>query len=309
MIRSRTPRGDGRVNEIRQPNRAARWKRLSLWVLAVVLMLSAAVYQRLTGPTYRMRGEFEAVGGVHKYRLIRSAYSTHDTLVTVPDPGSDVTGSLYYKRYNTPDEFTPVQLVQENGGLGARLPAQPAAGKLEYYLVLNLPTGALRIPETAAENVIIRFKDRTPISVLLPHVLLMFFAMLIGVRAAFAALFDPGGMRPLAWLALALMTVGGMILGPIVQKFSFGEYWTGFPFGYDLTDNKTLILWLVWVIACFVIGFKPRSKEAAGRATVVVAALAMMVVYLIPHSLRGSELDYSQLDAGVPASEAVEVGR
>ena len=297
------------MNEIRQPSRAPRWIRLGLWGLAVALMLSSAVYQRLTGPTYRLRGKFEAAGQVHKYRLIRSAYSTHDTLVTVPDPGSDVTGSLHYKRYNTTDEFSLVQLVAENGALGARLPVQPAAGKLEYYLVLNLPTGELRIPETAAENVIIRFKDPTPISVLLPHVLLMFFAILIGIRAAFAALFDPGGMRLLAWVTLALMTVGGMILGPVVQKFSFGEYWTGFPFGYDLTDNKTLILWLVWVIACFLIGLKPRVNEAAGRATVVVAALVMLVVYLIPHSLRGSELDYSQLDAGVPASEAIEVGR
>ncbi len=297
------------MNEIRQPSRAPRWIRLSLWVLAVVLMLSSAVYQRLTGPTYRMRGEFAAAGQVHKYRLIRSAYSTHDTLVTLPDPGSDVKGSLHFKRFNTTDEFTSVQLVVENGELGARLPAQPAAGKLEYYLVLNLPTGEMRIPETAAENVIIRFKDPTPISVLLPHVLLMFFAILIGVRAAFAASFDPGGMRPLAWVTLALMTVGGMILGPVVQKFSFGEFWTGFPFGYDLTDNKTLILWLVWVIACSVVGFRPRKNEAAGRATVVVAAMVMMVVYLIPHSLRGSELDYSQLDAGVPASEAIEVGR
>jgi len=272
-------------------------------------MLSAAVYQRLTGPTYRLRGQFEAAGQVYRYRLIRSAYSTHDTLVTVPDPGSEVTGRLYYKRYNTKDEFTAIPLMAEKGELAARLPAQPAAGKLEYYLVLDLPAGELRIPETSSENVIIRFKDPTPITVLLPHVLLMFFAILIGVRTAFAALFDPNRMRPLAWVTLACMTVGGMILGPFVQKFSFGEYWTGFPFGYDLTDNKTLILWIVWLIACFAIGLKPRSKEAAARATVVVAALVMMVVYLIPHSLRGSELDYSQLDAGVPASEAIEVGR
>jgi hypothetical protein len=40
-----------------------------------------------------------------------------------------------------------------------------------------------------------------------------------------------------------------MILGPVVQKFAFGEYWTGFPFGTDLTDNKTLIAFIGWIIA------------------------------------------------------------
>ena len=35
------------------------------------------------------------------------------------------------------------------------------------------------------------------------------------------------------------------------------------------------------------------------------AALVMTAVYLIPHSMRGSELSYEALDAGVDASEAV----
>ena len=37
----------------------------------------------------------------------------------------------------------------------------------------------------------------------------------------------------------------------------------------------------------------------------LVGALVMMVVYLIPHSMRGSELDYSQVDQGVAAEDAV----
>ncbi len=296
------------MSERRQEGRAPRWVRVSLWVLAVVLMLASAVYQRLTGPTYRLRGQFEAAGQVFKFRLVRSAYSTHDTLVTIPNPGRGVTGALYYKRYPTNDEFTGVGLETTGDLLGARLPAQPAAGKLEYFIVLDDAGRQVRIPDSAEDNVIIRFKDPTPLYVLLPHVIMMFFAVLIGMRAALAAIFDPGGMRKLAWTALVLMTVGGMILGPLVQKSAFGAYWTGFPFGYDLTDNKTLIMWLVWVGACWVIWKGPQTKAAWGRLSVILAALVMMVVYLIPHSMRGSELDYSQLDQGVPAQEAIGVG-
>jgi hypothetical protein len=137
----------------------------------------------------------------------------------------------------------------------------------------------------------------------------MFFAMLIGVRAGLAAIFSPEPMRRLAWVSLAVMTAGGMILGPIAQKYAFGAFWTGFPFGYDLTDNKVLIMWLVWVAACAVVGLRPKRHERVSRSAVTLAALVMLVVYVIPHSAQGSELDYEQLDRGVPASEAIETGR
>jgi len=105
------------------------------------------------------------------------------------------------------------------------------------------------------------------------------------------------------------MTLGGLVLGPFVQKAAFGHYWTGFPWGYDLTDNKTLLMWGVWVLAALVAGPKPRRREGWSRAAVLAATLAMAVVYLIPHSMRGSQLDYSKVKAGGDAKDAVVTGR
>ena len=145
-----------------------------------------------------------------------------------------------------------------------------------------------------------------PIGILVAHIVFIFFALLIGLRAGLGAAFEPSGVRRLAWATLICMTIGGLILGPIVQKYTFGAFWTGFPFGYDLTDNKTLIMWLVWVVAVALLGLKPKRDERAGRAAVVVAAIVAMVVYVIPHSLRGSEFDYSQLDQGAPSAEVAD---
>ena len=72
-----------------------------------------------------------------------------------------------------------------------------------------------------------------------------------------------------------------------MQKFAFDAYWTGWPFGKDLTDNKTAAAFLIWVGR----GVRhPRPEEEHSWA--LVAAVAMLIVYLIPHSLLGSELDY-----------------
>ncbi len=287
-----------------------------LWVIAVVVMLSAAIYQRRTGPTYPFRGDLVVAGDTTSFRLIRSEETVRDAVVEVPVPaGEDVAGSLYWRRYPTDDPFTAVPMQRSGDTLTAPLPAQPAAGKLEYRIELNEPDGVVvRIPgDYSADEatIIIRFKDPVPLGVLIPHVLFMFFAILVGVRSGLAAGVGRTDYRRYAWVALGLMSIGGMILGPIVQKHAFGAYWTGWPHGYDLTDNKTLIMWLVWVIACAVLGLARKSevREKAGRAVVVVATLVMLAVYLVPHSFRGSELDYSQIDQGVDPGAAIETGR
>ena len=212
---------------------------------------------------------------------------------------------MFWKRLGTADDFTPVAMAQQDGALVAMLPAQPAAGKLEFYLELQNGQESVRIQD-GEEPIVLRFKDPVSPYVLVPHIAFMFFAILFGIRTALGAALG-SDVRRLSWTTLTLMTVGGMILGPLVQKQAFGAYWTGWPWGYDLTDNKTLIMWIVWVASCIVLQWKPEAKRA-GRAVVLVGALVMMVVYLIPHSMRGSELDYNQMDEGVPASDAIGVG-
>ncbi len=307
-----TPSSHASTDEAAEDRARRRGRRrgveVALWIAAVVMMLAAAAYQRLTGPTIPLRGEFQVEGQSYKYRLKRSDWSTADARVSISDPGQGVTGSIYYKRFKTQDDFAPLPLASEDDQLVGYLPAQPPAGKLEYFIELEASGGQVRIPSPDEGTVVIRFKDRVPLYVLLPHVIFMFFSVLIGMRTGLAALFAPAAMRRLAWTTLALMTIGGMILGPIAQKYAFGAFWTGFPFGYDLTDNKVLIMWLVWVIACAVVGRRAGRNELRARSIVVGAALVMAVVYVIPHSAQGSELDYEALERGVPASEAIRTG-
>lgn len=76
-----------------------------------------------------------------------------------------------------------------------------------------------------------------------------------------------------------------------MQKFAFDAFWTGFPFGHDLTDNKILIAFIGWVITAFMIKKSQNQKRWIGFASVL-----LFVVFLIPHSVLGSEIDYNELD-------------
>ena len=289
--------------------RTPLWLNLVLWVGAAFLMLGAMEYQERTGPTKELRGSFSVNGVDYEYEVIRSGDSREDARIAVPSPATESNGSLVFKRFNTDDQFTNIPLEVEGNELAAYLPKQPAAGKLEFFIEINTSEGVVRIPESSAENAIIRFKDPVPIFFLLPHILMMFFALLIGMRTGLAAIVTPHEVRKLAWVTLVLMTIGGMILGPIVQKYAFGALWTGVPFGYDLTDNKTLIMWIVWLAVCVLFVLKRPMSGKVVRSAVLVAATVMVVVYLIPHSVRGSQLDYDAIDAGASPEEAVRTGQ
>lgn len=271
------------------------WVSVILWVLAVAIMFAAAGYQERTGPTKEFKGTFQLQGVTYEYALNRSGNTDADAPILLPDPGPEVSGRVIFKRYPTEDPFSAVPMESLAGELQGLLPRQPAAAKLEYYVTLDTPEGTIRIPE-GEETLIIRYKDPVPLKFLVPHVIFMFLALLVGVRTALGALFQPESVRRLAWTTLALMSIGGMILGPIVQKHAFGAFWTGWPFGYDLTDNKTLIMWIVWVGVAVLLRKRRDSRDWLARSGVLLAAVVMLTVYVIPHSLQGSEFNYEEME-------------
>jgi len=285
-----------------------------------MLMLAAGSYQERTGPTYPVRGTLTVGDTALPYSLPRSGTTPQGLRVAVPDPGEDAVGRVIYRRYPTDEPFLTIPMVRETDGHGAvelvaHLPSQPAAGKLEYRVEIRTRGDTAHIPSearaAAGEGMIVmRYKDPVPLPLLIAHVACMFFAMLFGMRAALGALVRPSGIGRISWVALGLMTVGGLILGPCVQKYAFGAFWTGVPWGWDFTDNKTLLMWLAWAGACGAL-WRTRSRPTpprSARAAVVAGALVMTAVYLVPHSYKGSQLDYGKLEHGVPAGKAVETG-
>jgi hypothetical protein len=131
--------------------------------------------------------------------------------------------------------------------------------------------------------------------VLIPHIILMFAALIVVLRAALGAVLGERSLGRFVPWVLLLMVPGGLVLGPVVQKLAFGAFWTGWPFGEDWTDNKTLAAVVVWVLAGLVCRYWPRLD----RGAILLASAVMLAVYLIPHSVHGSELDWSQVEQGV----------
>ncbi len=268
-------------------------------LISVVLTLFFAAFQRMTGPTHPEDGFVEREGERVAFSLPRSGTVGEDTRIAipakalqeklsevkgrtgstdacqtesdegllVPDPagsgchascaeaGSAARAVLHYRHYPflEDEDWMEVPMRQKNGYWTAFLPSQPMAGKLAYYVEADGDSYHQDAP------LIIRYKGSVPASVLVPHILLMFLAMFFAVMAGLTALLNDPLYKRYSVLTLALLVLGGLVFGCLVQKHAFDVYWAGFPMGGDLTDNKTLIAVLAFLIAV-VLTFLPRRK-------------------------------------------------
>ena len=255
-----------------------------LLLAALVITLVAAVWQEMTGPTYPVRTTVTLASQSFPVKLTRS-WSTGDQPVelTVGDPA--VQARVRWRRYPSSQDWQVLGMTRSGDQLQAALPHQPPAGKLEYQVELTRGNERVIIPDRPA---VTRFKGEVPAALLVPHIFAMFLGMLFSARAGLEALVRGPARRWLTMVAFGLLLFGGFVLGPLVQKFAFGAYWTGIPWGYDLTDNKTLIAVAAWLFAAW----RVYRRPATARWSLVFAALATLVVFAIPHSVWGSEIKW-----------------
>lgn len=262
-------------------------RKISIWLISVLLMLGTVVYQRLTGPTHPVRGSVEAAGARVRFKLPRSDEGgERDLAIRVKAEG--VAGRLEYCRYRSHDTWTSVSMIREGEDLVGWIPRQPPAGKVLYRVTLLLEDGA-DIPLTR-EPVIVRFRGAVPGALLWAHIVLMFATITLCMRTGLGALAREPRLGRLPLATFLTLLVGGGLLGPLVQLFSFGAYWTGWPLGTDLTDNKTAVALVVWAVALWRMKARPPA-----RGWVLLAVLVQLAIYLVPHSLLGSELDYTKM--------------
>jgi hypothetical protein len=240
----------------------------------------------VTGPTYPMSGKAVVGRETVRFRLPRSTETIIDCEISVKVMNPAVTGHVFYKRFKTEDSWTTVEFERKGDTLVASLPKQPAAGKLAYEVFLGV--GSQQTSITGQDPIIIRFKNPVPAAVIIPHVLVVFLSMLFATMAGILALDKKSHPGRCAIQAAVLFFIGAFILGPIVQKLAFGVYWSGVPFGTDLTDNKALLSMFAW-IAALIAGRRGRPA----RGWVLAASVITLIIYLVPHSLMGSELKYN----------------
>ena len=255
-------------------------KTILFWSLAFIITIASAVYQRVTGPTYPQSGSLQDFNSqTIKYKFERSHSSSSNYLIEINTGNENIRGKLHWRKFNSNEEYTVVEMTGDKI-LKAELPAQKRLEKLEYFVTLyknDSPDNPASIP---AKPIVIRFKDDVPAIILIPHIFFMFFAMMISTRTGMEFFSDGKNLVKLTLWTIVVLFIGGFVLGFAMNGFAFGEVWGGWPFGNDVTDNKTQIAFIGWLVTFFMI-----KKNKSPKLSALLAALLLLAVYMIPHSV------------------------
>ena len=264
-------------------------KKYILWSLAFIITIVAAIYQRHTGPTYPKELDITLNNNKYDLKLSRSLALNERSEVKLDITDPAIKARLFFKRFKSDEEYQVAdfknRMETKKDGLYAEVPQQPAAGKLQYFIEITDSRGTQTFFKDSP--IVIRFKGGVPAFVLIPHILLMFLGMLFSTLAGLMSVIKYPLYKKYTNWTLIVLIAGGLVLGPVVQYYAFGDLWTGVPFGWDLTDNKTLIALIFWILAVIM---NWKSEKPVYTA---IAAFVLLLVYSIPHSLFGSQLDYT----------------
>jgi len=250
---------------------------------AVIITLAAVVFQRMSGPTHPLKAQFTLDGNIYNLSLPRSLDTDSEGMkLRIKGLPQDVQLCCIYEPLfsESPAWDTLNARRNESGAFIISFPPHHAAEKINYFITIASSSESVFVTE---HPVTLRFKDSVPAWLLIPHILLMFAAMFFSNLAGILAFIKQSSFYRYAKWALWCLLGGGLVLGCLVQKMSFGQFWAGWPLGHDLTDNKTLVIVLLWAAAVWV-----NRKLKKRYIWAVLAAVIMLAVYSIPHSTMGS---------------------
>jgi len=283
--------------------------------VAVVLTLIMVIAARRYGPSHR----YEVTGGTDRFSLYHKAPRGHDgegpalieLMVKLNDIEiSDLVLEMTGKVKGASEEETFLPASTEKAGPEwdytciFEIPHKPVTTRYHYKFQGRQKgddSTKVVITQDNGDPMMVKFKGPVPSWILIPHILAMFAGLFLLIWSSLysISLMSKNQKSPndeadpkseagrssciLAWWAFAVLFIGGVPIGFAMNYYAFDVYWEAWPFGGDVTDNKTQIALIIWGAATLGLTFKKNPKT--GLATVIAGILVLMI-YLVPHSLQ-----------------------
>jgi hypothetical protein len=273
-------------------------RRIIIGIVLTLILLSAV--RRLT-----MGRPADLVAGEHGLRVY------HRTVTQMVGPGQPcvrariepVQRAALVVRWICPpsNEIRTRTMLEIGTGLyEGYLPELAKGTKIKYWITASNDAGArVRVPGDPGSFGVLRYKGKASKIVIGAHVAFMFGAFFFMAMSFLAAIEILRGredkrnaVRAARW-AIVTSFVGGWPLGFLLNYQTFGMLWEGFPFGHDITDNKTQVIFILWLASLLLVRGSfaggGEEKDRLGRKAFAWAVVACFVVslalFILPHSI------------------------
>jgi len=172
-----------------------------------------------------------------------------------------------------------------------RFQLEDAAGRM-------LATIPVKESEDRPKQLWFRFEGSRSDILLIVHILCMFGSFLLMVMVILTAFEDMRNRavrirlgKQTLWATIILF-LGTFPIGIWLEYQVYATYWTGIPFGRDITDSKALIIFIYWLVMLYLLRGSALSGDprkdvigaTAARWVAVVGVVLSLALYLVPHS-------------------------
>jgi hypothetical protein len=275
--------------------------------LAFLLTIAFLIFSRKTAAVRSVHETVEQHGILIEHKTVPKQVGDEIPVISARVEGASQVRLIY--RIGPEGEYTSVEMLPRSGEeevFSASIPWHPKAVKAWYYLE------AARTDEEGGVTVVLpqkgsgevkpvrlKFEGEVPAYIVIPHVLCIFAAMFFAILTVFSAIELKRGTGTLkrsvrlCGITVFLLFLGFFPFGWAMNYFAFGVLWEAFPFGRDVTDNKSQIMILFWLVALFLVkgtlwgkGDSRNLVSGSGYANwVFVSFIATLLILAIPHSL------------------------
>jgi len=253
-----------------------------LWILALLITCSAAYYQRVSSPTYPSVVIIPIEMQKYPVPFLHSHTGKSDCPIILQIGDISVKGELYYRKYPSQSEMTKLEMKREGDKLVAAMPNQSPGVKVEYRV--DLFKNGVQLNYTISKPTILLFEGEIPKFPFFMNLAVLGLAIFLSTWSGLLALFGSGASKFFSMLTFISFIIGGFIIAPIVHKYAVNDWWTGFPIGYSLNNNKFFLASLVWLVVVVTI------QRKYNRIISVVASLLSLLIFLIPSTFVENEV-------------------
>ncbi|MFQ6082516.1 MAG: hypothetical protein ACE5WD_04055 [Candidatus Aminicenantia bacterium] len=204
---------------------------------------------------------------------------------------------LHYPQGENLSSPIPFTLHKGSSFFTALLPGKEKGQRSYFYIYAEDNAGnEVYLPEEAGKTggkwFVIKFEGRASFFLKLLHIMFMLTSLTIFIHAFYYAVSYLKNENEKADLRLGALLLWGIIvffitgfpIGWMIGWQVTGQAWTGIPFGWDITDNKTLLILIYWLAV--LIPFKLNKFSVRTLAKLIIlGTIFTLVLFLVPHSI------------------------
>jgi hypothetical protein len=225
------------------------------------------------------------------------AFQPQLEIAEITSKADSISVKLHYYRKGV---FNTLEMAKLPGTdfYGVEVPADTLGQRNYYYLeAVDGAGNRVVLPKTATDTYKseydyfqIRYEGKASFALLLLHIVLMIMAVFLLIHAFYYAMnYLFTGERENAItrsvnIGTITFFITGFPIGCIIEKQVLGNYWEGVPFGWDITDSKTLIILVMWVILIRLQNKNKISMRCYSK-WVIINTIITLILFMLPHSI------------------------